>query len=401
MAFADNVAAGVVAIRNKLNLMTPRLIPAGGVTGQVLAKASPTNNDVTWITPATGGGTGGTGTTGRYRGPFGSNYYAASYTFENGAPNSDWSFSKPGQVVDSIDASGGTTKALSLPTVATNFGNEWMTFHCRSNSAFNQLTLRYKVETEAGYDFFKIYVDGTAVVTESGINPYKTQVIMLAPGDHTIKLEVTTDANDVAGFNNVHLARVTMPLEAASEPYAYSDTVIYDGSMWFCIAPGTTQTPGAGNDWQHFDVIGSTSPTTPTTPTSSALAYMTAALSADVAMANANAFYTGATVTLPSAGVWMITGQIGLARAATTLVSYTGKVTLDTTVVSSSIMSFPSQNPHYVTMPLSGIVTATAANQVLTLSGAASVAGCVLKATPGINGTGLTKLTQVVAVKIA
>ena len=198
-----------------------------------------------------------------------------------------------------------------------------------------------------------------------------------------------------------YVALFTMPLEAASEPYAYSDTVIYDGSMWFCIAPGTTQTPGAGNDWQHFDVIGSTSPTTPTTPTSSALAYMTAALSADVAMTNANTFYTGATVTLPSAGVWMITGQLSVARAATGATNYTGKLTLDSTVVSSSIMSYPSQNPHYLTMPLNGIVTATAANQVLTMSGASNGAGTVIKATPATNGTGLTKLTQVVAVKIA
>ncbi len=36
------------AIRNKLNLMTPRLIPAGGILGQVLAKTSSTDYAVAW-----------------------------------------------------------------------------------------------------------------------------------------------------------------------------------------------------------------------------------------------------------------------------------------------------------------------------------------------------------------
>ncbi|MDZ7824676.1 MAG: hypothetical protein U5K75_12040 [Ahrensia sp.] len=36
------------AVRDKINLMVPRLLPSGGGTGQVLSKTSATDNDVAW-----------------------------------------------------------------------------------------------------------------------------------------------------------------------------------------------------------------------------------------------------------------------------------------------------------------------------------------------------------------
>lgn len=60
--FAQNLASTVVAIRSKFNAITPKLVPTGGTTGQVLAKASATDNDVSWITPAAGGGGGSSAT---------------------------------------------------------------------------------------------------------------------------------------------------------------------------------------------------------------------------------------------------------------------------------------------------------------------------------------------------
>ena len=59
MAFAENLAATVAAIRNKFIAIMPRLVPTGGITGQVLAKSSATDNDVSWIDPPAGSGGGG------------------------------------------------------------------------------------------------------------------------------------------------------------------------------------------------------------------------------------------------------------------------------------------------------------------------------------------------------
>lgn len=59
MAFAENLASTVAAIRNKFIAIMPRLVPTGGITGQVLAKSSATDNDVSWIDPPAGSGGGG------------------------------------------------------------------------------------------------------------------------------------------------------------------------------------------------------------------------------------------------------------------------------------------------------------------------------------------------------
>ncbi len=41
----------VTAIRTKLNLMTPRLLPTGGVYGQILYKSGPADGASGWTTP--------------------------------------------------------------------------------------------------------------------------------------------------------------------------------------------------------------------------------------------------------------------------------------------------------------------------------------------------------------
>jgi type II secretory pathway component PulM len=44
------------AVRDKLNQMTPKLVPSGGTTGQALVKTSATNHDLSWATLGGGGG---------------------------------------------------------------------------------------------------------------------------------------------------------------------------------------------------------------------------------------------------------------------------------------------------------------------------------------------------------
>lgn len=59
MSLAARVTALAGAIRDKLNTMTPRLLPTGGATGQVLAKINGAPYNTQWVEPASGGGGSG------------------------------------------------------------------------------------------------------------------------------------------------------------------------------------------------------------------------------------------------------------------------------------------------------------------------------------------------------
>lgn len=48
MSLVSNINLLATAIRDKFNLVTPRLIPSGGSTGQVLSKTSNADNAVAW-----------------------------------------------------------------------------------------------------------------------------------------------------------------------------------------------------------------------------------------------------------------------------------------------------------------------------------------------------------------
>lgn len=57
MSLIDNISNLAIAIRNKINTMTPRLLPSGGITGQVLSKSSNTDYATNWVDQS-GGGSG-------------------------------------------------------------------------------------------------------------------------------------------------------------------------------------------------------------------------------------------------------------------------------------------------------------------------------------------------------
>lgn len=56
MSMASRMSLFADAVREKFNLMTPRLLPAGGTTGQVLKKTGAPNYAVAWQNEAGGGG---------------------------------------------------------------------------------------------------------------------------------------------------------------------------------------------------------------------------------------------------------------------------------------------------------------------------------------------------------
>jgi hypothetical protein len=122
---------------------------------------------------------------------------------------------------------------------------------------------------------------------------------------------------------------------------------------------------------------------------------------ADVAMPSANTFYAGASVTL-DAGVYLVIGHITVGRAATTLIRYTGRIrnTTDSVNYASTQMTQPSQNPHYVNMAMSCIITVTGTGKVVRLEAAANATACLIKAAAADNASG-NNATQINVIKIS
>lgn len=117
----------------------------------------------------------------------------------------------------------------------------------------------------------------------------------------------------------------------------------------------------------------------------------------DVTMTNANTFYTGTSIIL-TPGTWLVIGFITLGRAATTLQRYTARISTGTVHYASSQMTQPSQNPHYVNICMSAIITVSE-NTTVHIQAAATSTSCLIKRACADNASG-NNATQLNAVKI-
>lgn len=59
MSMASRITDLAAAVRDKINLMVPRLIPAGGTTGQIVTKTGAGNYVFGWADAPAGSGGGG------------------------------------------------------------------------------------------------------------------------------------------------------------------------------------------------------------------------------------------------------------------------------------------------------------------------------------------------------
>lgn len=117
----------------------------------------------------------------------------------------------------------------------------------------------------------------------------------------------------------------------------------------------------------------------------------------DVTMTNANTFYTGTSIIL-TPGTWLVIGFITLGRAATTLQRYTARISTGSVHYASSQMTQPSQNPHYVNICMSAIIT-VAENTTINIQAAATSTNCLIKRACADNASG-NNATQLNAIKI-
>lgn len=119
----------------------------------------------------------------------------------------------------------------SLKSPATD-NNETSRASAAINTWGGYLSFDYAVESEAGYDFFNVYVDGERVLSVSGYQPeFKSANIFLAPGEHTIIWEYSKDASVGHNKDAVWLDDIQFPVLAADNTGELVSRNILSGTM--------------------------------------------------------------------------------------------------------------------------------------------------------------------------
>ena len=136
---------------------------------------------------------------------------------------------------------------------------------------------------------------------------------------------------------------------------------------------------------------------TPTSPTVS-LTNASAFLATDVAMAAANTWYDGPTVSL-AAGTWLVMASATLGRTATTAGHYNIRISTGTTHYASVQQYHASVANNWAALSCNAIVT-LASTTTIKLQAAGSITSDVLKAATANNSSG-NNATGLVAVRIA
>lgn len=141
--------------------------------------------------------------------------------------NVDWLDTGDWSVTDTKSHSGGSS--LRSPEI----GNSANT---RTSATINTwggyLSFNYAVESEAGYDFFNVYVDGQKVLTASGYQPaFKSAQIFLAPGEHTIVWEYAKDGSVGHNEDAVWLDDIQYPVLAGDASQELVSHNILSGTM--------------------------------------------------------------------------------------------------------------------------------------------------------------------------
>jgi len=78
------------------------------------------------------------------------------------------------------------------------------------DSTGGQLSFRYRVDSEAGSDFLRVFLDGSMVVEESGDSGWQLFTQDVAPGQHTLRFEYNKDASGSAGVDAAWIDNVAM-----------------------------------------------------------------------------------------------------------------------------------------------------------------------------------------------
>lgn len=144
------------------------------------------------------------------------------------------------------DADAPRTKALTFNSTVQN-GSVFFEY----NVTFGAPTLtnvRYHVESEEGYDFFRIYLNDVQILEDSGIQPWKTFTYTIPAGTHTLKFEYYRDSSVSEGFDNVRIGFISFEVYDESAVYVPGDLVKFEKAYWLkTTSTNTLPSPGSPN----------------------------------------------------------------------------------------------------------------------------------------------------------
>jgi hypothetical protein len=134
-----------------------------------------------------------------------------------------------------------------------------------------------------------------------------------------------------------------------------------------------------------------------------ALGYQTGAATGDTTITTANTWYAPPGCSLPlDAGTWLIQGRVLAGRTNTTATRYTARLrnTTDSVTIDEAEQHYPSQNPHYVSIPLLAVVVLASPKTIRIEATANQGTTSVIKANAVTNTTVVNNATKIVAIKI-
>ena len=132
-------------------------------------------------------------------------------------------------------------------------------------------------------------------------------------------------------------------------------------------------------------------------PGAATIQSVSAVCGADVSIAQANTWYTGATITL-AAGVWLVNAQITVLRSTTTAVTYSARISTGSVHYASAGSYRASVANNVTTMNMMTVITLAAQTNIL-LQATANQTGTIKAAIP-VNAMG-NNATQIHAIKLS
>lgn len=154
-----------------------------------------------------------------------------NYTFEDGKYPSSFVNERYGfQIIN--DGANGSKYGIVNRDISDDQHAGFTIYNLLTRSGY--LVFDYKVSSEEGYDFFRVYIDGNEVFKDSGIKDWQEKRIPITMGIHNITFKYTKDGSVSKGNDNVELDNIYIPLLNVSNssdpdaeiPYTKGDLII-------------------------------------------------------------------------------------------------------------------------------------------------------------------------------
>ena len=169
--------------------------------------------------------------------------------FESQTLPDGYAYSAPPSFPARTDPVTGTTIAMRPPTIGGG-GYAWVEWPIAFGGG-GDITIRYWVESESGYDIARFYVDNVQLAADSGApGVWRTATLSgVAPGVRMLRIGYTKDGSGSWGFDGVDVGRIGFPTPDPSAAYMLGHVVTYNGGTWVSNIDTNSSTPGANGDW--------------------------------------------------------------------------------------------------------------------------------------------------------